>query len=363
MRLALRHRDFSRNIFGLRSFTTQRDKTGYTKIINFTEDCGQDIIEWAGKDDPLNPFCQTLLSRLRLILKIAIQVYALKVNKLIHGDLKLDNICMNDQGDVQLVDLSCITETDKTTDIEPQYTVSYAAPELLASRRAAAISNKADVYSLGLTFIQLLHELGYSSNQKQCTGDMTEDTIAKIRQEYIDQTHLIRPTETIELLEKMLTVDPDTRSSIEEVIKCLVEMIQAEATKAGEAPGFEEHTIQMMAIYKELIDRDTQETRAQAIAVLNAMQEKNGYELTPEKVADFKAPLHSFKTVRFRTPSESSLPGLGRATPPSAASTAASFFGSPLMPLDESTETESKADPEATVNSYGNEYSDVPEHF
>lgn len=95
-----------------------------------------------------------------IMFRLAKCMAAISSQGIIHADLKPENIILNDQGKVQIIDWG-LAQIDHSYDQgEPKntfvQTIWYRAPELLTEKPLSTYSNKIDIFSLGLIFLELL---------------------------------------------------------------------------------------------------------------------------------------------------------------------------------------------------------------
>ncbi|EJD38207.1 kinase-like protein, partial [Auricularia subglabra TFB-10046 SS5] len=107
------------------------------------------------------------VDRTVLIVQAAEAVYYLHAtHRLVHGDLKAENVLISDDGRVLLADFGLSTfidrvdETTRTiTAARSRYTVQFAAPELLASEEFVnelpSKTRATDVYAFGMMVLQV----------------------------------------------------------------------------------------------------------------------------------------------------------------------------------------------------------------
>ncbi|EJD35781.1 kinase-like protein, partial [Auricularia subglabra TFB-10046 SS5] len=102
------------------------------------------------------------------VLQVADAVYYLHHSlKIIHGDLKCENVLISDAGNALLTDFGLSTWIDKgdseettATDIRGWHTVRFAAPELLideaiSAGRTRSKTPESDVYAFGMLVLQV----------------------------------------------------------------------------------------------------------------------------------------------------------------------------------------------------------------
>lgn len=150
-----------------------------------------------------------------------------------HRDIKPANIMLNDNGSPVLMDLgSCsrarhhITSRQEALELQDKAaehcTLPYRAPELFDVKTGAYIDERVDIWSLGCTLFSLMYysspfelatsETGASLNLAICKGNFKFPQ----RPEYSDGLKNI--------VSKCLTVDPDKRPFIDEVISMAYEL-------------------------------------------------------------------------------------------------------------------------------------------
>ena len=83
--------------------------------------------------------------------------YIHKVVKIIHRDIKPDNIMVNHYGEAVLIDfgVSAIIENDDTLKSN-MGSYMFFAPEMFLREKFVVIGEKTDIWALGITFFYLL---------------------------------------------------------------------------------------------------------------------------------------------------------------------------------------------------------------
>jgi len=99
----------------------------------------------------------------------------LSKNHIHHRDIKPSNICINNEGDVKLIDFGTSTKNINTNDYNETLigTRKYLAPEMLLKTRY--IAEKSDIWALGITFYKLIFgKHPYLESEKCNEDEMTE---------------------------------------------------------------------------------------------------------------------------------------------------------------------------------------------
>ncbi|RKP00079.1 hypothetical protein CXG81DRAFT_13654, partial [Caulochytrium protostelioides] len=130
-------------------------------------------------------------------------------NRLVHRDLKLENILLTQDGDVKIIDFGFTKEYNDRTLLDTYCgSVSYAAPEMITGKRYAGPA--ADVWSLGIILYALL--CGYLPFD----DDADTEVHAKVlRLEYTLPAHL--SPEAADLITRILQLDAAQRLSLAQI--------------------------------------------------------------------------------------------------------------------------------------------------
>ena len=114
-----------------------------------------------------------LVSRLEYFLKICEAVEYCHSMKIVHGDLKPDNILMGKFGEVYLMDWGCAKETGTKPD-QISGTPNYLPPEYL---REKVVTPRIDIFALGM----ILFEMTTLRRGKQvCSGKQSDDCTCRV---------------------------------------------------------------------------------------------------------------------------------------------------------------------------------------
>lgn len=171
---------------------------------------------------------ETLRSRLKRIgmvpvdeaLHIVQQVaealfYAWDECRIIHRDVKPENIMLTEKGIVKLTDLGlAMQQREWAEDMEISGSPSYMSPEQFAGEK---LDTRSDIYSLGITLYQMLSgKLPFAA-----------DTVTGVAQQHfedeavpLDKINPAIPSNVVKLVEKMMEKEAEDRfSNMEELLK------------------------------------------------------------------------------------------------------------------------------------------------
>ena len=179
--------------------------------------------------------------------------YAWTEAKMIHRDVKPDNIMLSENGIVKLTDLGlAMNQSEWTEDMEISGSPAYMSPEQFAGEK---LDTRSDIYSLGITLYQML------SGRLPFDG-ATVKTLAK--QHYEDDPVLLNkldpsiPSRVVYLVKKMIAKTPNRRfKNMEELLKEIWNIRQVTAPARELVP--EIHTISM-----KRLDYDIQQASVSA---------------------------------------------------------------------------------------------------
>ncbi|MBO7147217.1 MAG: serine/threonine protein kinase [Lentisphaeria bacterium] len=138
--------------------------------------------------------------------------------KLIHRDIKPDNIMLTDEGIVKITDLGLsIHESDWQEDSDISGTPFYMAPELFTGSKP---DPRCDIYSLGVTLYQMLSgQLPFDSMSLRTLAylHMEEEAVALDKLEGLDI-----PPNVSKLVKKMMEKKPEERfQNMEELLSAI----------------------------------------------------------------------------------------------------------------------------------------------
>ena len=150
-------------------------------------------------------------SALKIVLKVAEALLAAEKMKIVHRDIKPDNIMMTTDGEVKLADLGIAKSNSGNENVEltnPQMmlgTIAYISPEQASD--AQSVDSRADIYSLGVTLYEMLAaEKPYTGTQVEILQKLFNAPVPNIQAKVPAVSTL-----TAKLVKKMMAKDKADR--------------------------------------------------------------------------------------------------------------------------------------------------------
>jgi serine/threonine protein kinase len=141
---------------------------------------------------------------------IASALRAAEEHKVVHRDIKPDNIMFTKQGEVKLADLGIAKNDDKDNDLTKTNmmigTPAYLPPE--QAQNAKGVDGRADIYSLGATFYEML------TGQHPYPGNNTIEILHKLFADPVPDPRKVNPEvspASAAIVMKMLAKNPKDR--------------------------------------------------------------------------------------------------------------------------------------------------------
>ena len=141
---------------------------------------------------------------------IASALRAAEEHKVVHRDIKPDNIMFTKQGEVKLADLGIAKNDDKDNDLTKTNmmigTPAYLPPE--QAQNAKGVDGRADIYSLGATFYEML------TGQHPYPGNNTIEILHKLFSDPVPDPRKVNPEvspASAAIVMKMLAKNPKDR--------------------------------------------------------------------------------------------------------------------------------------------------------
>ena len=150
-------------------------------------------------------------SALKIVLKVSEALLAAEKMKIVHRDIKPDNIMITSDGEVKLADLGIAKSNSGNENVEltnPQMmlgTIAYISPEQASD--AQSVDSRADIYSLGVTLYEMLAaEKPYTGTQVEILQQLFNAPVPNVQAKVPSITPL-----TAKLLKKMMAKDKNDR--------------------------------------------------------------------------------------------------------------------------------------------------------
>jgi serine/threonine protein kinase len=165
---------------------------------------GGDLFRFVLKSQPLHP----LFAR-QIVLQIAEGLALLRQEKLIHRDLKTENVFLTEHFEAKIGDLGFCVAAEEQEILHNVGSPIYMSPEVLAGQPHSYAS---DLYGLAIIWYELLHRVApwEAKSEEQLLQLKQTQPVVFLREDI--------PQKDRQMIERCLAVDPRERCCIEEVL-------------------------------------------------------------------------------------------------------------------------------------------------
>lgn len=181
--------------------------------------------------------------------------YAWDESRLIHRDVKPDNIMLTDDGLVKLTDLGlAMNQSEWTEDMDISGSPSYMSPEQYEGNK---LDSRSDIYSLGITLYQML------SGKLPFCGETVKELARQHFEEYAVPLNKLDPNipqKVSQLVKKMMAKYPDERhKDMEDLLNDIWVIRQKTAPNKSLVPDV--HTISIKRLDYDIQHESMEEKR------------------------------------------------------------------------------------------------------
>jgi len=137
---------------------------------------------------------------------------------IVHRDIKLENLILTNKNDItyiKIADFGLATRAQGRTLTAVCGTPQYVAPEVLRGSRGEPYDYRCDVWSCGIVLFNML--AGYPPFHSESVPKLLRQVACGLV-DYYDPVWELISVEAIDLLEKLLTADPEKRISTDEAL-------------------------------------------------------------------------------------------------------------------------------------------------
>lgn len=179
------------------------DKNKIYLVLEYID--GKDLAAFFKKEIPIEKDAIYIIRQICEALRYCHQ------HKIVHRDIKLGNILINQNNQVKLTDFGlCATKkTDDDTFRDEVGTVRFTSPELLNRQ---PYNEKVDLWALGITIFIML------TGQYPFDGDDKESIFKRIKADVVDYDEVSLTNLQRDLISKLLVKDPAKRIDIDQVL-------------------------------------------------------------------------------------------------------------------------------------------------
>ena len=160
---------------------------------------------------------------LNWLFQLCLALLYLKENEIIHRDIKPSNIFLMQDDTIKLGDFGISKKVSISNDLKIFVgTPIYTSPEIIQKKN---YSYKADIWSLGITFIQLISlRLPFVVTEKEeiynniLNKELNPKILNKDKTDFNDSIKNNYSKEFLDLINQMVSINPDDRPSVKDIL-------------------------------------------------------------------------------------------------------------------------------------------------
>ena len=160
---------------------------------------------------------------LNWLFQLCLALFYLKENEIIHRDIKPSNIFLMQDDTIKLGDFGISKKVSISNDLKIFVgTPIYTSPEIIQKKN---YSYKADIWSLGITFIQLISlRLPFVVTEKEeiynniLNKELNPKILNKDKTDFNDSIKNNYSKEFLDLINQMVSINPDDRPSVKDIL-------------------------------------------------------------------------------------------------------------------------------------------------
>lgn len=252
---------------------------------------------------------------LGIMLDISIGVYEMHRRRMVHRDIKIENVLIDAQHHFKLCDFGSVSGPVRlpqdpqefqmlSHDILYQTTPQYRAPEMLDLYRGFPIDEKADIWALGCFLYKLCY---YTTPFEQAGGEMA---MMHATFQFLPQPQYLGDLKNLIVI--MLQEDPRYRPNIFQILVLLSKVVGMDVDKLAVDDFYQEGPYNFQALH-EMQQRKQAERASQQKYYLDQEQRRLEYEnkktaKNPNAAKSYPLGMSQSQTLTLQVPSRSQTP-------------------------------------------------------